>query len=217
METSIRFLGHACFLIEHAKTKIVIDPYEGYAFPDFDISLEKYKDILKDVDYVISSHKHADHYYISDKLYPKAKYISGDEKIGKRDILKPGEIEISYLKVDHGPGRGKCAGILLKLNNKKIYHFGDTYRIEEGDIKKLIDEKIDIALIPIGGTYTLDPKEATEILLKIKPKKVIPMHYRTDKNKIVPYTIEDFLKNKEKLKNAGIEIISLREGEVVEL
>lgn len=213
----IAWLGHSCFLIEHKGIKIVLDPYEGYAFPEFDITLDKYKDILKDANYVISSHKHADHYYRSDRLYPKAEYISGDDRIGKKDILKAGEIEVDYLKVDHGPGRGKCAGILLKLNNRKIYHFGDTYRIEKGDIEKLTGEKIDIALVPIGGTYTLDPKEATDILLKIKPKKVIPMHYRTNKNKIIPYTLEDFLKERKKLENIGIEIVELKEGEIVEL
>lgn len=63
-------------------------------------------------------------------------------------------------------------GYIIELNNEKIYVSGDT-DINE-DIKKV---KCDIALIPIGGTYTMNKEEAAELINIIKPKVVIPTHY----------------------------------------
>lgn len=85
-------------------------------------------------------------------------------------------------------------GYIIELNNEKIYVAGDT-DINE-DIKKV---KCDIALIPIGGTYTMTYEEAAELINTIKPKHVIPTHYA----KIVG-EIEDGEKFKE-LINSDIE------------
>lgn len=63
-------------------------------------------------------------------------------------------------------------GYIIELNNEKIYIAGDTDVNE--DIKKV---KCDIALVPIGGTYTMTLNEAAELINTIKPKKVIPTHY----------------------------------------
>jgi L-ascorbate metabolism protein UlaG (beta-lactamase superfamily) len=73
---------------------------------------------------------------------------------------------------DHHP-RGFNVGFLFKVAGKAIYHAGDTGRVPE--MAEL--GPIDVALIPIGGTYTMDEQEAAALVRDLKPKAVIPMHY----------------------------------------
>ena len=68
----------------------------------------------------------------------------------------------------------KYVGYLITIDNEVIYVAGDTDMTSEN--KKV---KCDIALVPIGGTYTMDYKEASELINIIKPKVVIPTHYKT--------------------------------------
>ncbi len=71
--------------------------------------------------------------------------------------------------------KGLGVGYIIKVNDVKIYHAGDTDRIPE--MKMLKDENIDIAFLPAGGTYTMDVKEASDAAADIMPKVAVPMHY----------------------------------------
>jgi L-ascorbate metabolism protein UlaG (beta-lactamase superfamily) len=73
---------------------------------------------------------------------------------------------------NHHP-RGFNVGFVFKVAGKTVYHAGDTSRVPE--MAEL--GPIDIALIPIGGTYTMDEEEAAALVRDLKPKVVIPMHY----------------------------------------
>ena len=88
-------------------------------------------------------------------------------------------------------------GYLVKLNNKTIYVAGDTDNVEE--IRKI---NCDIAFVPIGGTYTMNYKEAVELIKEIKPELAIPTHYHT-----IVGTKEDAIKFKELLNDINVEII----------
>ena len=68
-------------------------------------------------------------------------------------------------------------GYLIQIDEVKIYHAGDTDLIPE--MKKLSTSNIDIALLPVGGTYTMNAGEAAKAAAVIKPKLVIPMHWGT--------------------------------------
>lgn len=69
--------------------------------------------------------------------------------------------------------KGQCVGFIINIDNKRIYFSGDTDFIPE--MKDIRD--IDIALIPIGGTFTMDINEAIEAAISVKPKFVIPIHH----------------------------------------
>lgn len=69
--------------------------------------------------------------------------------------------------------RGDGVGFLFSLEGKRIYHAGDTDHVPE--MAEL--GAVDVALIPIGGTYTMNETEAAEAVKAIKPNTVIPMHY----------------------------------------
>jgi len=73
---------------------------------------------------------------------------------------------------NHHP-RGFNVGFVFKVAGKTVYHAGDTSRVPE--MAQL--GPIDVALIPIGGTYTMDEEEAAALVRDLKPKVVIPMHY----------------------------------------
>jgi L-ascorbate metabolism protein UlaG (beta-lactamase superfamily) len=73
---------------------------------------------------------------------------------------------------DHHP-RGSNVGFVFRVAGKTVYHAGDTGRVPEMEALG----PIDVALIPIGGTFTMDEEEAAALVRDLKPKIVIPMHY----------------------------------------
>ncbi|MBI4525461.1 MAG: MBL fold metallo-hydrolase [Deltaproteobacteria bacterium] len=85
-------------------------------------------------------------------------------------------------------GALKGAAFIFDLGALCIAHLGDlSHRLTEGQLKQM--GKVDVALIPIGGTFTMPPSTAREVLQQIKPKIVIPMHYRDSL-----YILEAFVK-----------------------
>jgi L-ascorbate metabolism protein UlaG (beta-lactamase superfamily) len=107
----------------------------------------------------------------------------------------------STKKVHH---KGDCVGYLITLKGKTIYHAGDTDFIPE--MKELRD--IEVALLPIGGAFTMDIQEAVEAAIAIKPKIVIPMHnFKAD-----PQEFKDKVEAK-----SDIKVVPLKIGEVYHL
>lgn len=71
--------------------------------------------------------------------------------------------------------RGQCFGVIFELDGKKFYHASDTDHIPE--MKNLKDEKINLAFIPVGGTYTMDQVDAIDAVKDIDPDRVVPIHF----------------------------------------
>ncbi|SHH29870.1 metal-dependent hydrolase [Tepidibacter thalassicus] len=192
----IKFLGHSTFFIHTDNFNILIDPYIKDN-PKCPIPLN---DIPK-IDYILVTHGHSDH--LGDTALLSKKYnstvICNFEiylYLSKYNIkCKPmhigGKISLEFGKVKMTPalhGSGICegthiiyggnpCGFLLEIQNKKIYHAGDTGLTM--DMNLLKDENIDIALLPIGGTFTMDIEDCLKAIDFIKPKIVVPMHYDT--------------------------------------
>ncbi len=98
---------------------------------------------------------------------------------------------------------GECVGFIITIDNKRIYFSGDTDLIP--DMKNI--SNIDIAIIPIGGIFTMNINEAIDAMLSIKPKIVIPVHHLK----------ENPLEFKAKLEKKGIDVLVLDIGEEKEL
>jgi L-ascorbate metabolism protein UlaG (beta-lactamase superfamily) len=180
---SIEWLGHAGFMIKTQGNIIYLDPHEG-----------EY-DTLADL--IIITHSHSDHCN-TDKICKIQKedtlIIAPQDcatKIGTEVIsLKPGEEKITHgihitaveaynVKRFRAPRipfhpRGLGVGYIFTVDGKTIYHAGDTDFIKE--MKELKDQKITLALLPSGGTYTMDNVDAIDATLAISPQKVFPMH-----------------------------------------
>jgi len=183
----IKWLGHSGFLIKSTKT-IYIDPYS-------------IKEGMEKADFILITHSHYDHCSFEDmkKIIKEGTKViltaDCQSKIAKIDvpidiqIIEPdkelifGEIKISALpaynidKHFHKKEEG-WVGYLIKLNGIIIYHAGDTDIIPE--MQKLTGYQPDkkfIALLPVGGRFTMTCEEAVEAAKLIKPILAIPIHY----------------------------------------
>ena len=178
MTKDIHWLGHDTFKIVGDRV-VYTDPFRLKAKDTADI--------------ILITHEHHDHCSPEDVqkiLWPDtiivapadcAKKLSGHVK-----VVKPGDklsimgIEIEVVpayntnKQFHTKDRG-WVGYIFAVNNKRLYLAGDTDLIPE--MKTL--KNIDIAFLPVSGTYVMTAEEAAEAAIMIKPKKAIPMHYGT--------------------------------------
>lgn len=199
----IEWLGHATFIITSNKgTKILTDPYEPGGFS----GAVKYSPIKETVDIITISHSHKDHCHIPSGLTSSTQILRDKTDTVLKDI-KIKTVE-SFHDCEGGRERGCNTIFLLEVDGIRIAHFGDLgHPLDDAKIKEL--GQIDVALIPVGGIFTLDAKLATDTIRKINPKIVIPMHFKTAKLGFNIDEVEVFLKGKENveiLKNSEIEI-----------
>jgi len=184
----IKWLGHSGFLIKNSNI-IYIDPYN-------------IKDGLEKADFILITHNHYDHCSVADigKIIKEGTKIvltpDCQSKITRFDIpiqmeiIEPGqelafgEIKISAIpayNIDKHfhPKDEQGVGYILKNNGIIIYHAGDTDFIPE--MQKLTGykqpDKEFIALLPVGGRFTMTFEEAVEAAKLIKPSLAVPMHY----------------------------------------
>ena len=173
----IHWLGHDSFRIDTDKT-IYIDPYELSAgVPKADI--------------ILITHEHFDHFSAKDVdllVQPDTSIVSiasvtdkltaGDVhvvKAGERITVQGVEIEAvpayNTNKQFHPKSAGHV-GYILTIDGLRVYHAGDTDLIPE-----MADFVVDIALLPVSGTYVMTADEAVQAAERIGPKLAIPMHY----------------------------------------
>jgi len=177
MLDKIHWLGQAAFCIELDKTVIYIDPYQ--------LRRDKPK-----ADIILISHAHFDHCSGEDinRIYKPETLIIGpvgldgilsypvktaspQDKITVKDL----EIEVipAYnINKSFHPKTSGNLGFIIKINQTKIYHAGDTDFIPE-----INQVRANIVLLPVGGTYTMDAKEAAKAANTINPDVAIPMHW----------------------------------------
>jgi L-ascorbate metabolism protein UlaG (beta-lactamase superfamily) len=189
----IKWYGHAAFLITSDQgTKIIIDPYEPGAFGG-QLSYGKIKD---QVDLVLTSHDHADHNYTKD--------LPGAPQIVKGSGSKTAKgISIKGISTFHDPSKGSERGantiFTFMIDNIQLCHLGDLgHLLSDKELAEI--GPVDILLIPVGGFFTIDPNEATRVAEQIKPKILIPMHFKTAKCGFPIAPVEDFLKGKSNAK-----------------
>ncbi len=178
MGITIQWLGHASFKICHEDTVIYIDPW-------------KLKESPGDATLVFVSHSHHDHYSPGDIAKvsgPDTKLIASADVVAKEkagEAIMPGlMIELEGVRVRgvaaynpekaFHPKKNNWVGFLIEIGSKQLYYAGDTDLTEQ--IKNLKDI-IDVALLPVGGTYTMNAEEAAEATKYIKPALAIPYHW----------------------------------------
>ncbi|MCP4577900.1 MAG: MBL fold metallo-hydrolase [Deltaproteobacteria bacterium] len=173
----IHWLGHAGFRIDNHNV-IYFDPYQIKSGPQADL--------------IFISHDHFDHCSPEDvaKIQgPGTIIITEKESAGKLTgdvrVIKPGEtLDLDGLKIlgvpsyntdkDFHPRRNGWLGFVVEMPSIRIYHAGDTDFIPE--MKEL---SVDIAFLPVSGTYVMTADQAAKAALAIGPGLAIPMHYGT--------------------------------------
>ncbi|MBN2286996.1 MAG: metal-dependent hydrolase [Tissierellales bacterium] len=220
----ITYLGHSVFLLEEGAFKAIIDPFirGNKSCP---ITIEN----LTNLSHIFITHGHSDHIGDAVELADNSgalvvanaeigRYLAskGVKRIHTMHIGGRHQFDFGVVKMTaavHGSGimegdqvieGGNPGGFVIEVKGTKIYHAGDTGLTY--DMKLLEDEKIDIAMIPIGGNYTMDVPDAVRAVSFIKPKAVIPMHYNTFP--AIEASPEEF---KKKIKNAEVFILEINE------
>jgi len=190
----IKWYGHAAFLITSGQgIKIIVDPYESGAF-DGQLSYGRIKD---QVDIVLTTHDHADH-NDTKSLPGSPQIITG---IGSKTAKG---ISFKGIATYHDPSKGSERGantvFTFSVDGIQVCHLGDLGHIlSEKELAEI--GPVDILLAPVGGYFTIAPKEATRVAEQIRPKVLIPMHFKTEKCGFPIAPVEDFLKGKPKAKH----------------
>ena len=193
----IKWLGHSSFLIESERgIKIITDPFDetlGYKLPRIKTNI------------VTVSHEHFDHNYV--------RGVKGRPVVFKGSVNREShKMEFKGISSYHdsvfGGQRGLNTIFVIKADGLCLCHLGDLGHILNADRLAEIS-KVDILFIPVGGSYTINSDQATQIMEAIKPKITIPMHYKTEAIKLSIDPVDLFLFNKkniQRLKSNEFEI-----------
>lgn len=189
----ITWLGHAAFLIESGGLKILTDPYDSGE------GRIKYRPISIPVDIVTISHDHFDHNY--------TKGLMGDfQTLDKTGVFQVKGAKVTGFESYHDPQSGTLRGpnivFVIEVDGLRICHAGDLGHVLSKEHIKALGS-IDVLLIPVGGNYTVDAQQATEVVDDLHPKLVIPMHFKTDSLDFPIETVEAFTRGKKNIKVLG--------------
>jgi len=222
----VKYLGHSFFEValtglDGAVKTLVVDPWvENPLSP---VKLKDYEG--RRLDYVLVTHDHGDHIGEAIKLakitgaviigvYEIAEYATQE---GVRSIggniggpLKIQDLEVILTPASHSSSRGVPVGFVVRGRDMSFYHAGDTGLFSE---MALIGELYapDIAMLPIGGHFTMGIREAVKAVELIRPKIVIPMHYNT-----FPVIQADPLEFKRLVEEkTGVKVVVLKPGETL--
>ena len=174
----IHWIHHASFMIEAGGRVIYIDPF-------------KIKDNIP-ADYIFVTHAHFDHFSVNDidSIIKEGTVIICPDAVAKElkgynfKKIKPGDtFELEGIKCEATPAynieknfhpkNDDNVGYIIEIEGARIYNSGDTdYIPEMNDLKD-----ITVALVPVAGTYTMNPKEAARAVNAFKPQIAVPMHF----------------------------------------
>lgn len=175
----LTWYGQSCFLLETASgTRIVMDPIPkgiGYDLP------QGFK-----ADIVTISHEHFDHNNVG-FVTGKPRVLRGltaDKKGWTRIDEKVKDVSIRSVGVYHDDQRGAARGLdtvfIFEVGGVRIAHLGDLGHVLNDEQLAAIGA-VDVLLVPVGGTFTVDGLTATQVVEQLRPRiMVIPMHYKTD-------------------------------------
>jgi L-ascorbate metabolism protein UlaG (beta-lactamase superfamily) len=192
----LHYHGHSTCTIETSDgTRLVIDPF----FDDNPATKLKAADV--EADYILVSHGHFDHFADCVALAKRtgATVIGTFELVGfcqekgaknghgmniggghdfpfGRVKLTPALHTGSVAGDDTGTHTTDCAGFLIHVDGRRIYHAGDTALIMDF---QLLKGQVDVALLPIGDNFTMGPDDAVRAVEFIEPEVVVPIHYNT--------------------------------------
>jgi len=192
----VKWLGHSAFLLTAADgTSIVTDPYRPGSFN----GAIKYGPIRATTDAVTVSHHHQDHDGVS-HLPGKPKVFEG------RGTFKVGSVSIGGFETFHdtneGAGRGRNTVFVFEADGLRVCHCGDLGHVLSQEQTAAIG-KVDVLLVPVGGTFTVDAAAAHKVAKQLGAKVVIPMHFKTEKLGFDIAGVSSFVEGKANVKRVG--------------
>lgn len=198
----IKWLGHASFLVtSESGVRIVIDPYAS------DEKL-RYGEIKETADAVTVSHDHFDHNNVG--------AVKGNPRVIRTTTEFKG-IKFRAIPAYHDEEAGKKRGtdtlFCIDADGLTLCHLGDLgHTLSQKQITDI--GKVDILMVPVGGYYTIDARAATTVGEQLKPRVIIPMHYKTDKVSLPIVGVEDFLKGKKNVSRLDASEVEFKAGKL---
>ncbi|OGO06356.1 MAG: hypothetical protein A2Y92_00460 [Chloroflexi bacterium RBG_13_57_8] len=196
----IKYLAHAAFLItSDSGVRIVTDPYAtGRGL--------NHGEIKETADIVTVSHEHGDH--------NNAAAVKGSPKVLRSGAAVKG-INVKAVPAAHdgkgGVERGKDTIFCFDVDGVRVCHCGDLGHVLTAEQVEAVGG-VDVLLIPIGGFFTIDAGNATRVVEQLKPKVVIPMHFKTEKIEFPITGVDEFLKGKDNVTRVNGSEIELKAG-----
>src|SRR5690242_1351583 len=194
MATRVRWLGHACLLVETDGQRLLIDPF----LTNNPAAAIKADDAQ--ADFILVSHGHGDHvgdtiaiaqrtgatvicnYEISEWLKTKGVDKAHGQQHGGGHGFAFGRVKLTLAfhgsaLPDGSNGGNPCGFLMYFKDGTKIYDAADTGLF--GDMRLIGEEQIDLAILPIGDNYTMGPDDALRAVKLLQAKQVFPIHYNT--------------------------------------
>ena len=204
----VKWLGHSSFLLtSDSGVRVLTDPYKSGSYD----GAVRYKPIEERADVITASHQHDDHYCLEG--LPE----------GYECVTTPGEHQVAGLaitgvKTYHDTSQGKERGsnviFVIDLDGIRVCHLGDLgHVLSQEDIGAI--GKVDVLLLPVGGFYTIGPKEAVEVMKALSPSVVIPMHFKTESLEFPIKPVEDFLSLAGDYDKSGTTEVDLKKEDMV--
>jgi L-ascorbate metabolism protein UlaG (beta-lactamase superfamily) len=188
----LTYFGHSAFLVEGADgTRVIIDPYLSGSF---DGAL-RYAPIDEPADVCVASHEHDDHGAISTIPGKPVAYIH-PVKVTVRGMSISG-VDTAHDEAG-GTKRGRNTIIILDDGQIRLAHLGDLGHTLDTSTVEAIG-RVDVLLVPVGGFFTIDHKEAAQVVDSLDPRIVVPMHFKTDKTDFPIAAVEPFLATQKKV------------------
>lgn len=192
----IRWHGHACFEIRNGNVTVVTDPHDGKSIGLAPPNVK--------ADIVLQSHDHFDHNAV--------KVVKGNPKV----INVPGSTEVNGVKIlgvqlfhdeMQGAKRGKNIVFRFQMNGISFCHLGDLGHVISKETAAELG-KVDILFTPVGSVFTIDAKGAWEVAKLLRPRIVVPMHYKTGSLSLNIQDVTPFLNGspKERITQMGSEV-----------
>ncbi len=202
----LTYLFHAGIYLELGSLRLLFDPFTGKSIKNKEVKNSFDYSKLRDIDYVFVTHEHQPHCdrqfldtlaeKYGTKIVAPSKVISlisnfkQTIEVSTGDEFDLGDLRVKVVKAVH-PQSAYPVGYILTHNQKRYYFTGDTYKFSDA-----YKHTCDILIAPIGGTYTMDPYDASIFARDVKAKYFIPVHYNSyDKIKQNPKEIVDYLES----------------------
>lgn len=184
-QLTISWLGHSFFKLQAGDVTVAIDPFAeekvGLKCPRFNADL------------LLITHEHDDH---SNRAAIMGKPF---------EVSRPGEYEVGGVTVygvagfhdaNGGEERGRITMYRIEMEGIRVVHLGDIGQDKLTNAQLEVLDGVDVLLIPVGGTYTVNGHQAASLVEQLEPRIVVPMHYQTPglKMRVTLDGVEPFIK-----------------------
>lgn len=197
---TLKWLGHSCFLVSGKKATLVIDPFEtagGLRYPP----------IAVEADVLLVSHEHSDHNNVG--------AVRGSPRVIRGEGNWKDPVPIVGVATSHGPQRGKNTVFRFEVDDISLCHLGDLGEVPAKEKMSGL-RPVDVLMVPVGGTFTIDAAAAHQVVRLIEPRIVIPMHYKTKYVDLPLSTVDAFTGGKRNVRYERSNTIDVQKSSLPE-